>query len=164
MAVLSAALLTAVVITAFLVGHMYQFQRAYASRLRPSTAIVKSEPGLATVQGPVLTAEVQATWRLPDGIQRSGILTSATAPAIDYSGIGATVPVWLNRSGLPQPPPPGNYDTILGMVMVSVIVPSAAAVLLLGCFGVCHVALNRHRLVQWEQAWAITEPQWTSRR
>jgi hypothetical protein len=103
---LSAAFVTAAVVAAFLAGHIYQSQRAAAARLRPTVAVL-SKPGLVVNAFDVTAQEqAQATWRLPDGTERSGLLTTQTAPAIYDARTRSTVPVWLDRSGdrsLPRP-------------------------------------------------------------
>jgi hypothetical protein len=158
---LSAAFLTSTVVAALLAGHLYQSQRAAAARLRPTLAVVSS-PGPVVASANVL--ETRATWRLADGTERSGMLTGAIAPAIYDAQTGTTLPVWLNRSGNPQPPPPGQDDIIAAMLIVTTIIPAGAAVLLTCCYWPCRVALDRHRLARWGQAWAVTGPRWTSRR
>ena len=159
---LSAAFVTAAVVAAFLAGHIYQSQRAAAARLRPTVAVL-SKPGLVVNAFDVTAQEqAQATWRLPDGTERSGLLTTQTAPAIYDARTGSTVPVWLDRSGDPQPPPPRQYDIIGNTLISGSIIPACAAVLLIYLYRLCRLALDRHRLARWESAWAATGPQWTS--
>jgi hypothetical protein len=71
--------------------------------------------------------------------------------------------VWLDHSGRPLLAPPGPVDMVLNAVFVAVCVIAAAAVLLIICYGVCRMILERHRLAQWESAWAAIGPQWTRR-
>lgn len=159
---LSAAFVTAAVVAAFLAGHIYQSQRAAAARLRPTVAVL-SKPGLVVNAFDVTAQEqAQATWRLPDGTERSGLLTTQTAPAIYDVRTGSTVPVWLDRSGDPQPPPPRQYDIVVNTLISGSIIPACAAVLLIYLYRLCRLALDRHRLARWESAWAATGPQWTS--
>jgi hypothetical protein len=112
----------------------------------------------------MFTQEAQLTWRLADGAERTGVLTSATVPALYAAQTGNSVPVWLNASGDPRPPPPARYDIILNMLLAAAMVLAGAGVLLICCYLLCRVALDRHRLARWEQAWAVTGPRWTSRR
>ena len=159
---LSAAFVTAAVVAAFLAGHIYQSQRAAAARLRPTVAVL-SKPGLVVNAFDVTAQEqAQATWRLPDGTERSGLLTTQTAPAVYDGRTGSTVPVWLDRSGDPQPPPPRQYDIVVNTLISGSIIPACAAVLLIYLYRLCRLALDRHRLARWESAWAATGPQWTS--
>jgi hypothetical protein len=159
LAALSAAFLMATVVAALLAGHLYQSQRAAAARLRPAVAVV-SAPGPVLTSADVL--ETWATWRLADGTERSGVLTSAIAPAIYDAQAGTALPVWLNRSGNPQLPPPGQDDIIADMLIVTIIIPASAVVPLTCCYWPCRIALDRHRLARWGQAWAVTGPRWES--
>lgn len=152
---LSAAFLTATLVAALLAGHLYQSHHAAAARLRPMVAVV-SAPGPVVASANVL--ETRATWRLADGTERSGVLTSVIAPAIYDAQTATTVPVWLNRSGNPHPPPPGQDDITATMLIVTTIIPAGAVVLLTCCYWPCRIALDRHRLARWGQAWAVTSP------
>ena len=108
-------------------------------------------------------AQAQAVWRLAGGAERSGVLTAVTAPAIDDAGAGATVTVWLNRAGVPQPPPPGQDVMVANALGAGAVLAAGAGALLAACYWLCRRALDRHRLARWGQAWAATGPRWTSR-
>lgn len=73
---LLAAFLTASVWAACFAGHLYRSMHAAAARIRPAVAVL-SQPGPAA--GSQATT-VAATWRLPNGAERSGTLTTVTAP------------------------------------------------------------------------------------
>ena len=73
------------------------------------------------------------------------------------------MPIWLDQSGNPQSPPPGQDDRILNTLTVVTVILAVVAVLLLYCYRLCRLALDRHRLARWELAWAATGPRWTSR-
>ncbi|MGH3153071.1 MAG: Rv1733c family protein [Streptosporangiaceae bacterium] len=161
---LSAAFLTATVAAGLLAGHLYQSQRAVVARLRPTDAVL-AEPGPEVVNAFEPTAQVQAraTWRLADGARRSGLLTARTAPAIDNAQAGATVTVWLNRYGDLQPAPPSQGDIVTNALIAGTVGVVGAALLLMCCYRLCRLALDRHRLARWGQAWAATGPRWTTR-
>jgi hypothetical protein len=161
---LSAALLTVIALAALLAGHVYQSQRAVGARLRPTVAVL-SEPGptVANAFDPTAQVQAQATWRLADGAERSGLLTAWIAPAIDDARAGTAVPVWLNRSGDPQPPPPGQDGIIAYALIAGAVFGASAGALMTFCYWLCRMALDRHRLALWGQAWAATGPRWTSR-
>jgi len=162
-AVLLAAFLTATVMAGMLAVRTYQSQRAAASRLRPTTAVLaEAGPDVNAILVP--TATTRASWKLPNGATRTGLLSTLTAPDISYAPAGTTVPVWLGRSGEPLVAPPGTVDMVLNATFVAVCVIAAAAVLLGLCYGACRMILERHRLAQWESAWAAIGPQWTRRR
>lgn len=162
-AVLLAAFLTATVTAGILAVRTYQSQRAASDRLRPTVAVL-SQPGPDVSAVLVPTATTRASWKLPNGRRRTGLLSTLTAPDISYAPAGASVPVWLDRSGQPLVAPPGPVDMILNALFVAICVIVAAAVLLTVCYGVCRVILERHRLAQWESAWSAVGPQWTRRR
>jgi hypothetical protein len=155
-----AAFAIACLAAASLATHFYRSAQAEAARLRPALAVL-SQPG------PVTTRETdadRATWRLPDGDERSGILTTATAPAIFYAPAGAAVPVWLDRSGQPRLPPLGQGAMIFNALAAAITTTAGVAVALVLCYALCRTALDRHRLARWEAAWAAVGPRWSSRR
>jgi hypothetical protein len=160
----SAAFLAVLALSVLLAGHIYNSQRAAAARLRPTVAIL-SEPGpvVANPFNPTAQVQAQATWRLADGARRSGLLTDSTAPAIDAAEAGSTVPVWLNRAGDPQPPPPAQDEIVANALAAGTVLSTGAGALLAFCYWLSRRALDRHRLARWEQAWAATGPRWTSR-
>lgn len=160
----SAAFLTVLALAALLAGHIYNSQRAAAACLRPTVAIL-SEPGavVANAFNPTAQVQAQATWRLADGAKRSGLLTASTAPAIDDARAESTVPVWLNRSGDPQPPPPAQDEIVATALTAGAVLWTGAGALLAFCCWLARRALDRHRLARWERAWAATGPRWTSR-
>jgi len=155
---LAAAFLAAIVAAVCFAGHLYQSDRAAAARMRPTVAIL-SQPGPVEA---VSTSAV-ARWRLPNGTERSGILTAVTAPAINNAPIGASVQVWLSRSGEPEAPPPSSSVMILTALFAGFSATAGAAVALGVCYRLCRMALDRHRLAGWESAWAAIGPRWTSR-
>jgi hypothetical protein len=160
LASLLAAFAVACVAAASLATHFYRSGQAEAARLQPALAVL-SQPGPVTSRQ---AATIRATWRLPDGAERSGTLTAATAPAIYDAPAGASVPVWLDRSGQPRLPPAGPGAMIFNALSAAVTTTAGAAVALVICYSVCRIALDRHRLARWEAAWAAVGPRWTSRR
>ncbi len=102
---LSVAFLLATVVAVLLAGHVYQSQSAAAARLRPAVAVV-SGPGPLVAD--MYMQEAQLTWRLADGAERTGVLTSTTVPALAAAQMGNSVPVWLNASGTHGPRRPAS--------------------------------------------------------
>jgi hypothetical protein len=157
---LSAAFLAAAVMAVFLAAHVYQSQRAFAAALRPAVAVLSK-------LGPVLyntepAAQVQASWVLSNGTERSGFLTTGIAPAIYGAPAGTSVWVWLDRSGEPQLPPAGRREIVVSALIAGTIVIIGAAVLFMLFYRLCRLALDRHRLAMWGSAWAATGPPWAS--
>ena len=159
-AFLSAALLAAAVAAASFAGHLYRSEHAATARMWPTVAVL-SQPGPVAATP---TAAATASWRLPNGRQRSGTLTAVTVPAIYGAPAGASVRVWLDRAGRPVPSPPSTSDLVADALAAWVSGTAGAALVLALCYSLCRIVLDRHRLAKWESAWAVTGPRWTSRR
>jgi hypothetical protein len=93
----------------------------------------------------------------------SGFLSAEIAPAIYGARTGTAVQVWLGRSGEPQLPPAGQREIVVTALIAGFIVTIGGAGLLMLCYRLCRLALDRHRLAGWGSAWAATGPPWTSR-
>ncbi len=164
LAALAAAFGTVIVLAGVLAGRLYQSERAAAARLHPAVAVLSAPgPVVTGLSAPSAQVQAQAVWRVAGGAERSGVLTAGTAPAIDDAGAGATVTVWLNRAGVPQPPPPGQDVMVANALGAGAVLAAGAGALLAACYGLCRRALDRRRLARWGQAWAATGPRWTSR-
>src|SRR6266568_4402255 len=101
-----------------------------AAHLRPAVAVL-SQPGpVARAQA----AAAQARWRLPNGTERSGALTTVTVPAIYYAPAGTPVRVWLDRSGEPVAPPPSPGDMIFNALFAGITATACSAVALILCY------------------------------
>ena len=127
-AVLMGAFVAAVVVAVLVAGHVYRSESATAASLRQTVAVL-SWPGAVT-ETPILhQATAMATWRTSDGVARSGMLTTDVAPGIYGQPAGASVRLWLGRSGDPAPPPQGAAGMAVGATMAAlgVIVGAAAA-------------------------------------
>ena len=157
---LVAAFLTAVVAATGLAWHIYQSKHTAAAGLRTAVAVL-SQPGPAATTA---VAAVGARWRLPNGTERPGILTTVTAPAIYHAPAGTPVQIWLDRSGEPTAPRPGPADMIFWALIAGITATAGAAVVLTLCYTCCRTVLDRHRLAGWESAWAAVGPRWTSHR
>jgi hypothetical protein len=161
-AVLLAAFIVGVIAAALLAAHVYRSEQATTASLRQTVAVL-SWPGAIT-ETPILhQATAMATWRLSDGAARSGLLTTDVVPGIYGQPAGATVKLWLGRSGLPAPPPQGATGMAIGATMAGLALIVAAATALTFCYRMCQRGLDRRRLANWSSDWAVTGPQWTSR-
>jgi hypothetical protein len=160
---LLAAFVAAIVVAAFLAARVFRSEQAAAAGLRPAVAVI-SPSGVPT-EAQILSQApgVQATWRLSDGAQRSGLLTTSVVPGIYRQLPGASVRVWLNRSGVPEPSPQGLDGMIIGAAMAGLAVVGTAAAVLACGYLLCLRGLERRRLANWSAAWAVTGPQWTHR-
>jgi hypothetical protein len=159
---LSVAFLVAVAVAPILGAHAYQSQRAASVGLRPAAAVlIQAGPFYGSRAHP---GQAEARWRDPRGGQRSGVLTTVTAPGITGAAAGARIPVWLDRSGQPVVPPAGQVAMIVNaLALVAAVAVGAGAVLLIS-YALCRLVLDRRRLAAWESAWSLTGPRWTTRR
>jgi hypothetical protein len=158
-----AAFVAAIFVGAFFADHVYHSEQAVAAGLRPTVAVVSPSSEPAEIQLLNQPAGVRATWRLSDGMQHSGLLTTSVVPGIYRQPPGTSVRIWLNRSGVPEPAPQSLDGMIVGAAMTGLAVVLAAAAVLACCYLLCLRALQRHRLANWSSAWAVTGPQWTHR-
>jgi hypothetical protein len=151
----------AVAVAAIAGTHTYQSQQA-AARLRPAVAVlVQHGPPADSLTG---AGQAEARWRVPGGGERSGVLTTATVPGISGAAAGTRVAVWLNRSGQPAGPPPGQAVMIIYALVTGGAVTAVAGVALLVAYALARHVLDRRRLAGWETAWARTGPSWTAQR
>ena len=159
---LSAAFGVAVAIACMVGTHTYDGQQAATAGLRPASAVLLQDGPSADSLGRVGQAE--ARWPVPGSGERSGVLTTATAPDIAGAAADARIPVWLNRSGQPAGPPADQAVMIIYSLVAGAMVAALAGMALLLAYALCRVALNRRRLAAWESAWNRTGPTWTTRR
>jgi hypothetical protein len=159
---LTAAFLVGLAAAAFLGWRFCQTQYARAASLHPSVAVVSQT--VPAADGELPATEAAARWRAPDGRQRSGILTTDTAPGIWGAEPGNRVGIWETASGVPVPPPPGPAAVMLTAVVMATAAAGGAGIALGICYVLCRLILDRRRLAQWESDWALTGPRWTMRR
>lgn len=162
LALLSAAFLACAATAAFLAWSYCQTQSRQAAHLHPSVAVVSRTFRAESSGFPV--TEADARWRAPDGRERSGILTTTTAPSLSRPRPGTRVQVWLTASGNLAPAPPGTVAFVLNAVVVATAVWACAGMVLGIFYLVSRVMLDRRRLAGWESDWALTGPRWTTLR
>jgi len=159
---LSAAFLVAMTVASILAVHTYQSQRASSAGLRPALAVlIQAGPPFGSL---ARFGQAEARWRDPGGREQAGVLTTVTTPGITGTAAGARIPVWLDRSGQPAPPPAGQVAMIVNGLAVGAAAAGGAGVALLICYALGRLALDRRRLAAWESAWSLTGPRWTTRR
>jgi hypothetical protein len=151
----------AVAVAAILGTHTGQSQREAAAGLHPVAAgLIQPGPPAGSLPR---VGQAQARWPTPEGGERSGVLTTATAPGIAGAAAGTRVPVWLNRLGQPAAPAPGPAVRIIYALVTGGAAAAIAGVALLIAYALGRHALDRRRLAGWETAWARTGPSWTAR-
>jgi len=159
---LSAAFLAALAIACIFGIHTYQGQRAATAGLRPAAAVLLRDGPAGGSMGRV--EQTEARWFLPGGGERSGVLTTETAPDIVGAVAGDRISLWLNRSGQPVAPPADQTVMIIYALTVGALLAGLAGLTLLVAYALCRRALDRRRLGAWESAWKRTGPSWTTRR
>jgi hypothetical protein len=157
----AAAFLAAVVAASFVGLRMYQSQRATDARLRPAVAVLAQSGPTEILNG---SWQVRARWRAPDGRARAGYLTTVDAPGIWNAAAGTRVPVWLTSSGQPAAAPPGRTTVLLNAFLIPGSGAGGVGIVLIICYRLCRLVLDRRRLAAWESDWAMIGPRWTSRR
>lgn len=158
---LAAAFLAAVAAAPHFCERLYQSQRADAAQLHPATAVLtQSGPSESYVTS---VGEGPARWRAPDGQQQKGMLTTLTAPGISGAAAGARVQVWLTDSGPPEAPPVSAAQSMFSSVVLAIGEVLGAAIVLLICYWLGRLALDRRRLAAWASEWSLTGPRWTTR-
>jgi len=159
---LSAAFLAAVVAAPLFGADIYHSQRAAAARMHPAVAVLtQNGPYDGGVTG---DGQAMARWPVSDGRQRSGLLTTQTAPGIWGASAGTRVRVWLTASGVPAEPPPGATVVLFTAIVIAISAACGAGIVLILCYWLFRLVLDRRRLAAWESAWALTGPRWTTRR
>ena len=160
-ATLLAALIGAVTVASFVGAHIYYSERAAMASLRPAVAILTQSGPIDIVNG---AGEARASWRVPDGEERSGLLTTVDAPAIESARLGSHVRVWLTRSGDPAAPPPSEMAMLLSAIGMPAWLLIGAGAVLTFSYCLSRLILDKQRLAAWESAWARVGPSWTTRR
>jgi len=159
---LSAAFLAALAIACIFGIHNYQGQRAATAGLRPAAARLLRDGPPGGSMGRV--EQTEARWFLPGGGERSGVLTTETAPDIVGAVAGDRISLWLNRSGQPVAPPADQTGMIIYALTAGAVLAGLAGLTLVVAYALCRRALDRRRLGAWESAWKRTGPSWTTRR
>jgi len=159
---LSAAFLAALAIACIFGIHNYQGQRAATVGLRPAAARLLRDGPPGGSMGRV--EQTEARWFLPGGGERSGVLTTETAPDIVGAVAGDRISLWLNRSGQPVAPPADQTGMIIYALTAGAVLAGLAGLTLVVAYALCRRALDRRRLGAWESAWKRTGPSWTTRR
>ncbi|MFJ2236439.1 hypothetical protein [Streptomyces sp. NPDC087859] len=131
-------------------------QRAERHSVRAE--VVGVDPGSpATMQGARQhTYLTTVRWTEPGGNERT-----ATARVPGGTRDGDVVEVWFDSRGRNVKPPPDGFSVWqYTLTMGACATGGAAALILLGRAAVRHVS-TRHRLAEWEEEWARTEPEWS---
>jgi hypothetical protein len=159
---LTTTFLAAVVAAPFVGASIYESQREATTHLHPAVAVLsRNGPAETDMTG---DGQVSAYWQAPDGRLRSGILTSETAPSIWGQSVGARVEVWLTESGQPAAPPPAQAALLFSAIVIAFAAACGVGIVLIICYWLCRLLLDRRRLAGWEAGWRLIGPRWTTHR
>ncbi|MFJ5733174.1 Rv1733c family protein [Streptomyces paradoxus] len=132
-------------------------QRAERHRVR-AEVIDRNDDTLPSVQAGQHAYRATVRWSEPGEGTRT-----ATARVPADTRQGETVDVWFDDRGRNVLPPVDDSAVWQHTLTIGTCAAGGAVlVVLVGHFLVRRVAL-RHRLAEWDRAWARTEPQWTHR-
>ncbi|MFV0137588.1 hypothetical protein ACLGIH_31120 [Streptomyces sp. HMX87] len=134
-------------------------QRAERRQVR-AEVVGKAPDALPSVHaGGYHSYQATVRWTEPGGIEQS---TAARVPADTRRG--ETVDVWLDSEGR-YVLPPADATTVWQHTLTIGVATTAGTVtvVLLARCAVRRVAM-RHRMAEWDRAWARVEPEWTHRR
>ncbi|NKQ52058.1 hypothetical protein HFP15_04100 [Amycolatopsis sp. K13G38] len=121
-----------------------------ATRTQTTAVLLVRAPDAAPSEvQPATPVTVNAVWRLPDGSDRTGVITAdAGTPQ------GAHVPIWTDPAGNPvQPPLTASNATGLGVAAAVFAWVGFVAALALLCW-LARFALDRARAAAWTREWA----------
>ncbi len=143
----------------------YDRARTHAEEQRaerqPVRAVVAGRPASRPTvhgdRGHGYRAEVR--WTEPGPQTRTAV---ANVPA--GTRAGDTVTVWFDSRGRAVAPPPNDVAVWQHTVAVGLGVGGGTATIVLLARAVERRVALRHRLAEWERAWARTGPAWTRRR
>jgi hypothetical protein len=110
-----------------------------------------------------------ATWVSTEGVETQlrtrvawtgagGKKAVGEAPLPQNTKAGAVVRVWLDRAGKPGDGPPALLGTIASGVITGVSAWGLLVGLLLACFQLVHLVLDRCRYAAWDAEWMMVNP------
>jgi hypothetical protein len=147
-------------------SEMYTAQRERVAveqvgKSRAEAILIEDAPptiGSSERGGVVETAPVLAQWRLQDGSARRGPVQ------VHYDAkAGASVPIWVDRSGDVTEPPLTPAGAAIDALVLALLLWSAIA----GSMALLYLAVRfthkRFRARRWGNEWARIAPEWTER-
>jgi len=124
---------------------------------REVTATLLQNAGHSSDRGSNGAPGARASWPAPDGQPRRGIITvDASAKA------GQHVAIWVDGAGRQTMSPMSKTSAALSAATLGLAALGVLAHVLMLVGWIVRVAMNRHRLADWETEWRTVEPHWRS--
>ena len=131
----------------------------HANRTQVDAVLIEDAPEMSgRSEGAVETTPVAATYRLPDGTVRKGLV-----PAPHDAASGATVRIWIDRSGEVAEPPMTSDGAVISAFVIGLMLWGGATGLMALFYVVFRFLHMRIRLRWWKLEWELTSPDWTGR-
>ena len=132
------------------------------SRIQVDAVLVEDVPPLdGAVHGEALVEKTDAvaTWRMPDGVVRKGVVR------VPYGAeAGTTLRIWADHlSGEPAEPPMTSQGAVFTAILSAVVLWGLFAGAIVLLFGLVKLMHMRNRLRRWQLEWELTAPGWTGR-
>jgi hypothetical protein len=122
--------------------------------------LVQSASAGMNSQGGVWDAAwVNARWEIPGGKSRTGVIAVGL-----NAKAGQRVSIWVTGSGQVAHQPLSHDDVLDGIANAVLATVAGLAVLLGLTAAAARAAANRRRMADWERAWKVIGPRWTSLR
>jgi hypothetical protein len=102
----------------------------------------------------VVSSAAPATWRAPDGTQRTAEIASRPGALA-----GSTQPLWVDDSGAPVSPPQSRTQTVLAVAVVEFLTVLAAGSLVAVTGWLLRRRFDRQRYALWDAEWARMDEQ-----
>ncbi|MFF8012544.1 hypothetical protein [Streptomyces sp. NPDC007929] len=133
-------------------------QRAERHRVRAE--VIGTTDRLPSMQaGGQRAYRATVRWTEPDGTRR----TATTRVPAD-TGRGDTVDAWFDDRGRAVLPPVDGSAVWQHTLTIGTCATGGAVLVVLFGHALVRKVAERHRMAEWERAWARTEPEWTHRR
>lgn len=132
--------------------------RAQARERTPATAtLVADAPTIGSAYATEASVGAAATWPDRWGKPRTGIVTAPQGLEA-----GETVPIWIDASGAPVPPPTSARDALAIGVLTAAVAITASLALLACLWVVLRRVTLAYNCAAWEREWREVAPIWSS--
>ncbi|MCX2949143.1 hypothetical protein [Lentzea sp. NEAU-D7] len=131
------------------------------TRSHVDAVLVEDAPsmdGAASSEALIETTDAIATWRMPDGVERKGVVRAPYG-----AEAGTTLRIWVDPGGEPTEPPMTNQGALFNAIFSALVLWGLVAGAMAALFGLVRFVHMRIRLRWWQLEWELTAPDWTGR-